>query len=39
MPSEVVRDAILPRVTLATGTGALGTWRSQYGQRREPEEP
>ncbi len=27
MLSEVVLDTILKRVTLATGKGALGTWR------------
>ena len=36
---EVALDATLPRVTLVTGKGALGTWRSRYGQRRKPEEP
>jgi hypothetical protein len=35
---EVALDATLPRVTL-TGKGALGTWRSPYGQRRKSEEP
>jgi hypothetical protein len=29
----------LKRVTLASGKGTLGTWRSQDGQRRESEEP
>ena len=28
---EVALDATLPRVTLVTGKGALGTWRSRYG--------
>ena len=36
---EVVLDATLPRATLVTGKGALGTWRSQYGQRRKSDEP
>jgi hypothetical protein len=35
----VVLDATLTRVTLAAGKGALGTWRSPDGQRRESEEP
>ena len=35
----MVLDTTLPRVTLAAGKGALGTWRSQDGQRRESEEP
>ena len=39
MPFEVVLDTILARVTLASGEGALSTWRSYYGQRRKPEEP
>jgi len=39
MPFEVVLDATLTRVTLVTGKGALGTWQSQYGQRRKSEEP
>jgi len=39
MPFEVVRDATLSKVTLVTGKGALGTWRSYYGQRRESEGP
>jgi hypothetical protein len=39
MPFEVVRDTTLARVTLATGKGALGTWRSPDGQRRVSEEP
>jgi hypothetical protein len=39
MPFEVALDAILTRVTRVPGKGALGTWRSQYGQRRKPEEP
>jgi hypothetical protein len=39
MPFEVVLDTTLTRVTLVTGKGALGTWWSQYGQRRKPEEP
>ena len=38
-PFEVVLDATLTPVTLVTGKGALGTWRSQYGQRRKSEEP
>jgi hypothetical protein len=32
-------DTILKRVTLVSGKGALGTWRSQAGQRRVSEEP
>jgi len=28
MPFEVVLDATLARVTLVSGKGALGTWRS-----------
>ncbi len=39
MLSEVVLDTILERVTLATGKGALGTWRSRDGQQRLLEEP
>ena len=39
MPSEVVPDATLTRVTPVPGKGALGTWRSRDGQRRKPEEP
>jgi hypothetical protein len=39
MPFEVVLDATLTRVTLVTGKGALGTWRSPCGQRRKSEEP
>jgi hypothetical protein len=39
MPFEVVLDVTLTRVMLVTGKGALGTWRSWYGQRRKPEEP
>jgi len=39
MPFEVVLDATLLRVTLVTGKGALGTWRSQHGQRGNSEEP
>jgi hypothetical protein len=39
MPFEVVLDTTLTRVTLVTGKGALGTWRSQYGQRRKSDEP
>jgi hypothetical protein len=35
----VVGDTTLKRVPLASGKGALGTWRSQVGQRRESEEP
>jgi len=38
MPFEEVRDTSLKRVTLASGKGALGTWWSQEGQRRESEE-
>ena len=38
-PFEMVHDTTLKRVTLATGKGALGTWRSRGGQRRKPEEP
>ena len=32
-------DITLKAVTLASGKGALGTWRSQTGHRRESEEP
>ena len=32
-------DTTLKRVTLASGKGALGTWRSRAGQRRVSEEP
>ena len=32
-------DTTLKRVTLVSGKGALGTWRSQAGQRRESEAP
>ena len=32
-------DTTLKRVTLVSGKGALGTWRSRAGQRRELEEP
>ena len=32
-------DITLKAVTLAAGKGALGTWRSQAGQRRVSEEP
>ena len=39
MPFEVVLDTTLTPVTLVTGKGALGTWRSQYGQRRKSDEP
>jgi hypothetical protein len=39
MPFEVVPDATLTRVTLVPGKGALGTWRSPCGQRRQSEEP
>jgi len=39
MPFEVVLDTTLAGVTLVPGKGALGTWRSKYGQRRKPEEP
>jgi hypothetical protein len=39
MPFEVVLDATLARITLVTGKGALGTWRSPCGQRRQSEEP
>jgi len=35
----VVGDITLKAVTLASGKGALGTWRSRAGQRRESEEP
>jgi hypothetical protein len=35
----VVGDTTLKRVTLVSGKGALGTWRSQAGQRRVSEEP
>ena len=35
----MVLDTTLKRVTLVSGKGALGTWRSQVGQRRESEEP
>jgi hypothetical protein len=31
-------DITLKAVTLASGKGALGIWRSWAGQRREPEE-
>jgi hypothetical protein len=31
-------DITLKAVTLASGKGALGTWRSPVGQRRESEE-
>jgi hypothetical protein len=37
MPFEVVLDATLARVTLVSGKGALGTWRSNYGKRRKSE--
>jgi len=30
---EVVLDATLASVTLVSSKGALGTWRSWYGQR------
>jgi len=36
-PFEVVHDTTLEQVTLVTGKGALGTWRSQNGQRRMSE--
>jgi hypothetical protein len=39
MPFEVVLDTTLARVTLVPGKGALGIWRSEYGQRRKSEEP
>ncbi len=39
MPFEVVQDITLKQVTLATGKGALGTWRSPGSQRRVSEEP
>ena len=39
MPFEVVPDTTLKQVMLATGKGALGTWRSPNGQRRVSEEP
>ena len=32
-------DITLKAVTLASGKGALGRWRSSAGQRRESEEP
>jgi len=32
-------DTTLKAVTPASGKGALGTWRSPVGQRRESEEP
>jgi hypothetical protein len=35
----VVGDTTLKRVTLVSGKGALGTWRSPTGQRRVSEEP
>lgn len=35
----MVGDTTLKAVMLASGTGALGTWRSPVGQRRESEEP
>ena len=35
----MVGDTTLKRVTLGSGKGALGTWRSRAGQRRESEEP
>ena len=35
----MVGDTTLKRVTLVSGKGALGTWRSRTGQRRESEEP
>jgi hypothetical protein len=38
VPFEVVGDTTLKAVTLASGKGTLGTWRSQAGQRRESEE-
>ena len=39
MSFEVVLDATRSQVTLVTGKGALGTWRSEHGQRRKSEEP
>jgi hypothetical protein len=39
MPSDGVQDATPCEVTPRAGKGALGTWRSQEGQRRESEEP
>ena len=39
MAFEVVLDATRSQVTLVPGKGALGTWRSYYGQRRKSEEP
>jgi hypothetical protein len=39
MPFEVVLDITLTRVMLVAGKGALGAWRSQYGQRRKSDEP
>jgi hypothetical protein len=38
MPFEVVLDTTLARVTLVPGKGAVGTWRSEYGQQRKSEE-
>ena len=35
----MVGDTTLKAVMLASGKGALGTWRSPVGQRRESEEP
>ena len=35
----MVGDTTLKAGTLASGKGALGTWRSPVGQRRESEEP
>ena len=32
-------DITLKAVTLSSGKGTLGTWRSRAGQRRESEEP
>ena len=39
MPFEVVLDITLTPITLVSGKGALGTWRSEHGQRRKSEEP
>ena len=35
----MVVDTTLKAVTLASGKGTLGIWRSQASQRRESEEP
>ena len=39
MPSEVVRDTTLIRVTPASGEGALGKWRARYGQHCLGSDP